>query len=139
MDRSYLVNLPNLIRITRLFSGLVRIWDSKQRLVMMYYMDRLLLTKSMGWKYEYNTLFYQDMSLVKENTWTVIVPMDVSKSIHVGKLSGVTYHIDNLYSANVTTTSFEKDCILQLNWDFLVDKTGYLLNLRNGKIFQRYK
>ena len=106
---------------------------------MMYYMDRLLLTKSMGWKCEYNTLFYQDMSLVKENTWTVIVPMDVSKSIHVGKLSGVTYHIDNLYSANVTTTSFEKDCILQLNWDFLVDKTGYLLNLRNGKIFQRYK
>ena len=127
------------IRITRLFSGLVRIWDSKQRLVTMYYMDRLLLTKSMGWKYEYNTLFYQDMSLVKENTWTVIVPMDVSKSIHVGKLSGVTYHIDNLYSAYVTTTSFEKDCILQLNWDFLVDKTGYLLNLRNGKIFQRYK
>ena len=65
MDRSYFVNLPNLIRITRLFSGVVRIWYSKQRLVMMYYMDRLLLTKSMGWKYEYNTLFYQDMSLVE--------------------------------------------------------------------------
>ena len=106
----------------------------------MYYIDRYLLIKSMGWKYEYDTLLYQDMSLVTENAWTVIIPMDISKSIHVGKFNGLTYYVDNLYSANITTKNdFENECILQLNWNFLEDKTGYLLNIRNSNIFQKYK
>ena len=65
--------------------------------------------------------------------------MNTSKDILVGKFNDVTNYMDNLHSAEVRITSSENDCVLQLDWNSLEDKSDYYYHIRNNVFVPKLK
>ena len=82
---------------------------------------------------------YLDRSFIKDNDLSVMIPMNTSKEILVGKYNDVTDYMDDLHSAEVRITSSENDCVLQLDWNILEDKSDYYYHIRNNVYIPKLK
>ena len=74
----------------------------------MFYYDKS--TKSMAWKYHYNNLMYFDFSRVTNNDWTVLIPLNISKTILAGKYNEFTDYMDDLHSVNIENNKYKSVC-----------------------------
>ena len=95
----------------------------------------------MGWKFEHNFLVYNDRSFITNNSWSILIPMNVSTDIQVGKYNDVTGYVDCLNSAEIQIKSSENDCFLLLDWNFLENKNNFYLSLKRNTYIPktRYK
>ena len=89
----------------------------------------------MAWKYQQDNLIYLDRSFVTENSWSIVIPLNISKDILVGKLNDVTHTMDSLHTAKIVINSRESDCVLQLDWSFSKDMTDHSALRRLKNIF----
>ena len=119
-------------------NGPVRKWKSYNQLSALYYAENHeFLTKHRKWKLiKEEFLVWTDESFINENeeSWSVFVPLDLSKEIFVGKLDTILGLAEDLHLAEVEITSDESECFLTLNWK-LKEKLNYKLSLF-GKDFK---
>ena len=108
-------------------------WNPDDKLSTFAYVDGQ--PKSMCWSYFENYLIWKDCSMVKKEkeVWSVLIPLDTTKEILVGKL----YHeyefefafAEELYSINIQITSKNEECFLTLEWT-RIEKKDYVLFLK---------
>ena len=92
----------------------------------------------MAWKYQKDNLIYLDRSFVTENSWSIVIPLNISKDILVGKLNDVTHTMDSLHTAKIVINSRESDCVLQLDWSFSKDMTHHYLHLATNTLVPKF-
>ena len=107
----------------------MRTWNSNQTLMTIQYLDRF--PKSIGWRVESGNLIYNDHSLVKEESRAIIVPLDSSKEILIGKYNDDLGFVDDLKTIRVEIESKEDDCVILLSWRLVKENPDFYLDLIN--------
>ena len=122
--------------------GIRRLWDNGNLTSFRYAEGHSLLSKSKCWKffskYQRKFLIFTDCSFIKEEDnylFSVLVPLNVTEEILVGKIDLKAGSVDDVYSAEIQITSKKGECMLMLDWtlkepkDFkisLFKKNGYI-------------
>ena len=131
-------NSRGTVRIYDNFSlGIVRIWNKEGHLTEIYYWNEAY--KSTAWRIDSEYLIFKNISFVRNDHRSLIVPFNVSQNIYIGTYNDVLHVANNIYIASVTITNSEKECILQVSWNTEQEIKDVFLDFTNKEFISQIR